>query len=93
VQAAQAGVSAEETYRCVRHALACGYRHIDTAVLYGNEAAVGAAVRDSGIARELVCVTSKLRPTDLPFDAALAALQKSHDALGLEYIDVMLLHQ
>jgi diketogulonate reductase-like aldo/keto reductase len=78
------------TESVVRWALDDGYRHVDTAKLYRNEAAVGTAVRESGIARSEVFVTTKLWPTDgfrveAAFDASLARL-------GLDYVDLYLVH-
>lgn len=81
-----------ETQRAVREALRVGYRHVDTAQLYGNEADVGTAVRDSGIPRSDVFVTTKLWNDDQGYDAALRAFDGSVERLGLEYIDLYLLH-
>jgi diketogulonate reductase-like aldo/keto reductase len=79
-----------ETEQAVLWALEAGYRLIDTAKIYGNEASVGRAVRKSGIAREEIFVTTKLWPSD--FFRVTAALQKSLDKLGLAYIDLYLIH-
>jgi diketogulonate reductase-like aldo/keto reductase len=79
-----------ETEQAVLWALEAGYRLIDTAKFYGNEASVGNAVRKSGIAREEIFVTTKLWPTD--FFRVRAAFQKSLDTLGLAYIDLYLIH-
>lgn len=79
-----------ETEQSVLWALEAGYRLIDTAKIYGNEASVGRAVRKSGIAREEIFVTTKLWPTE--FFRVRAALQKSLDKLGLGYIDLYLIH-
>ena len=79
-----------ETEQSVLWALEAGYRLIDTAKIYGNEASVGRAVRKSGIAREEIFVTTKLWPSD--FFRVRAALQKSLDKLGLTYIDLYLIH-
>jgi diketogulonate reductase-like aldo/keto reductase len=79
-----------ETEQAVLWALEAGYRLIDTAKIYGNEASVGRAVRKSGIAREEIFVTTKLWPSD--FFRVRAALQKSLDQLGLAYIDLYLIH-
>ncbi len=81
------------TYRAVRAALDAGYRHIDTAVAYFNEREVGAAIRDCGIARDEVFVTSKLWLQDYGYDAAKRALELSLQKLGLDYIDLYLIHQ
>lgn len=74
-------------------ALMTGYRLIDTAAIYGNEAAVGRAIRRSGIAREELFVTSKLWVQDCNYDAAKKAYQTSLDNLQLEYLDLYLIHQ
>jgi diketogulonate reductase-like aldo/keto reductase len=79
-----------ETEQSVLWALEAGYRLIDTAKIYGNEASVGRAVRKSGIAREEIFVTTKLWPSE--FFRVRAALQKSLDKLGLSYIDLYLIH-
>ena len=79
-----------ETEQSVLWAPEAGYRLIDTAKIYGNEASVGRAVRKSGIAREEIFVTTKLWPSE--FFRVRAALQKSLDKLGLAYIDLYLIH-
>jgi diketogulonate reductase-like aldo/keto reductase len=79
-----------ETEQSVLWALEAGYRLIDTAKIYGNEASVGRAVRKSGIAREEIFITTKLWPSD--FFRVRAVLQKSLDKLGLAYIDLYLIH-
>lgn len=81
------------TYRAVRQALEIGYRHIDTAAAYFNEGEVGQAVRESGIPREEIFVTSKLWLQDHGYEAAKAGIQASLDKLGLGYIDLYLVHQ
>jgi methylglyoxal/glyoxal reductase len=80
------------TRQAVLWALAAGYRLIDTAAMYGNEADVGAAVRESGIPREEVFVTTKLWHTDLGYASAKRAFKESLDRLGLGYIDLYLIH-
>lgn len=82
----------EQTRQAVSDALEVGYRHIDTAMLYHNEAAVGAAVRDSGIARDEIFVTTKCWNTDQGYDAALRAFDRSATELGLEVVDLYLIH-
>lgn len=82
----------EETRAAVRAALAQGYRHIDTASAYGNERDVGAAVRASGLPRAEVFVTTKLWNDDQGYDGALAAFVASLARLGLDYLDLYLLH-
>jgi diketogulonate reductase-like aldo/keto reductase len=81
-----------ETQNAVLSALRFGYRHIDTARIYGNEADVGAAVRDSGVPREEVFVTTKLWNQDQGYDRALRAFDASLKRLGLAYVDLYLLH-
>lgn len=82
-----------DTYEATLNALKAGYRHIDTAAAYFNEADVGKAVRDSGIPREEVFVTSKLWLQDFAYEDAKKAIDVSLDNLGLGYIDLYLLHQ
>ncbi|KUF84484.1 putative oxidoreductase C2F3.05c [Phytophthora nicotianae] len=80
------------SYNIVLSALKQGYRHIDTAQLYHNEAEVGRAVRDSGIPREEIFVTSKLFLIDWGYKRALDSIKKSNQKIGLGYIDLFLLH-
>lgn len=81
------------TYKAVLEALKVGYRHIDTAAAYFNEREVGKAVRDSGIPREEIFVTSKLWLQDYGYEAAKKGIETSLSKLGLDYIDLYLLHQ
>jgi methylglyoxal/glyoxal reductase len=80
------------TRAAVADALRLGYRHIDTARIYGNEADVGAAVRSSGVPRAEVFVTTKLWNDDQGYDNALRAFDASLARLGLDYVDLYLLH-
>jgi len=80
------------TLAAVKFALGMGYRLIDTASLYGNEREVGLAVRESGVAREHVFVTTKLWNSDHGYDRALRAFDGSMKLLGLEYVDLYLIH-
>lgn len=73
-------------------AVELGYRHIDTAQAYGNERGVGEGVRACGLPRNEIFVTSKLAAEIKEYDAAKAAIQKSLDVMGLEYLDLMLIH-
>jgi diketogulonate reductase-like aldo/keto reductase len=82
----------EVTRNAVLAALRAGYRHVDTARIYGNEADVGAAVRDSGVPRQEVFVTTKLWNDDQGYEPALRAFDKSLAKLGLEYVDLYLIH-
>ncbi len=85
-------VPPEDTAEVVRHALKTGYRHIDTAAAYENEEGVGQALRESGLDRSEVFVTTKLFNSDQGHDTALRAFDKSLDRLGLEYVDLYLIH-
>lgn len=80
------------TCDAVRAALARGYRHVDTARVYGNEADVGAALSASGVPREEVFITTKLWNSDQGFDATLRAFDASLAALGLDAVDLYLMH-
>jgi diketogulonate reductase-like aldo/keto reductase len=82
----------EETERAVATAIEAGYRSIDTAKLYGNEAEVGKAVRASGVPREELFVTTKLWNDEHGYDAALAAFERSRQALDIGYVDLYLIH-
>ncbi len=82
----------EDAYNSVMYALKNGYRHIDTAAAYGNEASVGRAITDSGIPREEIFVTTKLPAECKGFDVAKECFEKSLSALGLDYIDLYLIH-
>src|SRR3989442_427476 len=80
------------TQNSVKSALELGYRHVDTARIYSNEADVGEAVRESGIPREDLFVTTKLWNSDQGYDSALRACESSLKRLGLEYLDLYLVH-
>lgn len=81
------------TYESVKSALKAGYRHIDTAAAYMNESDVGRAVKDSGIPREEIFITSKLWLQDYGYDNALKGIDASLKNLGTDYVDLYLLHQ
>lgn len=81
------------TYDAVTKALQLGYRHIDTAAAYFNEDEVGRAVCDSGIPRDEIFVTSKLWLQDYGYDAACKGIDASLKKLGLDYVDLYLIHQ
>jgi 2,5-diketo-D-gluconate reductase A len=83
----------DECVASVAAALQVGYRLLDTAAAYGNEAAVGQAIRESGVPREELFVTTKLWVQDASESAALTAFDKSLDLLGLDYLDLYLIHQ
>lgn len=85
-------VPAAETERTVSQALEIGYRHIDTAAIYGNEEGVGAAIAASGIPRDELFITTKLWNDRHDGDEPNAAIRESLDKLGLEYVDLYLVH-
>lgn len=81
-----------DTQRAVEQAIAIGYRHIDTAAAYNNEAGVGAAVRASGLPRGELFVTTKLRNGEQGRESAINAYDQTLKRLGLDYIDLYLVH-
>ncbi|MDA3642584.1 aldo/keto reductase [Saccharopolyspora indica] len=81
-----------ETTAAVTTALQAGYRSIDTAAIYGNEAGVGRAIAESGIARDELFITTKLWNADQGYDSTLAAFDGSLDKLGLDHVDMYLIH-
>ncbi len=83
----------EPTYNSVLTALKNGYRHIDTAHAYRNERSVGRAVKDSGVDRSEIWITSKLWPNEYGEGKTLVALDKMLDRLGVDYLDLVYLHQ
>ena len=85
-------VAPEDTYDAVSRALEVGYRHIDTAQMYGNEAEVGAALEASGIAREDLFVTTKVDNSNHEPDRAAASLRRSLEDLRTDYVDLLLVH-
>ncbi|MBR6514110.1 MAG: aldo/keto reductase [Clostridia bacterium] len=76
----------------VKEALKVGYRHVDTAFAYGNESSVGAGIRESGVARDEVFVTTKHWVTMRGYDKTVEAIDTSLNNLGLDYIDLYLIH-
>ena len=84
---------AKECEQVVLEAIKIGYRLIDTAASYGNEQAVGTAIKKSGVPRDELFITTKLWVQDASYDGAKKALQTSLDKLGLDYVDLYLLHQ
>jgi len=82
----------DETYNACSWALSLGYRLIDTAAMYQNEASVGKAVADSGIPRSKIFITTKLNTPDHGYEATLAAVQNSLHKLDTSYIDLVLIH-
>ncbi|MGJ7034649.1 aldo/keto reductase [Anoxybacillus eryuanensis] len=82
----------DEVNRAVRTALEVGYRHIDTAAFYQNEEGVGQAIRESGIPRDEIFVTTKVWNNDQGYEATLKAFDTSLKKLGFDYIDLYLVH-
>jgi len=76
----------------VKYALKVGYRHIDTASIYGNERGVGIAIRESGIPREEIFITTKVWNSDQGYNKTITAFERSLKLLGLDYIDLYLVH-
>jgi len=85
-------VDPDETTRIVRDALEVGYRHLDTAAVYGNETGVGTAIAESGVARDDLFVTTKLWNDRQGTESAFAAFEESLEKLGLDYVDMYLIH-
>ena len=82
----------DEVTLSVKAALEAGYRHIDAAAIYGNEKGVGRAIKESGVPREEIFVTSKVWNTERGYEKTKAAFQKTLDDLGLTYLDLYLIH-
>src|ERR1700679_1935718 len=82
----------EATRSAIESAIRAGYRHVDTARIYGNEADVGTAIRAAEVPREQLFVTTKLWNADQGYDAALRAFDASLTRLGLDYVDLYLVH-
>lgn len=76
----------------VADAIKAGYRHIDTAQAYGNEAGVGRGIKDSGVAREELFITTKVAAEAKDYDSAAASIDESLRKLGLDYVDLMIIH-
>jgi 2,5-diketo-D-gluconate reductase A len=85
-------ITGSETQERVEEALAVGYRHVDTAAAYRNEAGVGAAIAASGVPREDVFVTTKLWNSEQGYDSTLRAFEKSLERLGTGHVDLYLIH-
>lgn len=82
----------EDTVASIKCAIEAGWRHIDTATIYGNEKEVGQGVRESGIDRKELFITTKLQGRDRGYDSTLKAFDKSLEMLGMDYIDLYLIH-
>ncbi len=82
----------KECFEAVKSALSLGYRHIDTAAIYGNEADVGAAIKESGVRRSDIFLVTKLWNADQGYDSALRAIDVSLSKLGTDYVDMYLIH-
>jgi 2,5-diketo-D-gluconate reductase A len=85
-------IADDEAAAAVRHALEVGYRHVDTAALYDNERGVGQGIHESGLDRDDVFVTTKVWNDDQGFDQTLRAFDRSLDLLGLDEVDLYLIH-
>jgi 2,5-diketo-D-gluconate reductase A len=85
-------VPENQAAEAVKRAFEAGYRHIDTAAMYRNERAVGQAIAESGLSRDEVFITTKLNNDAHGYDAALRACAESRERLGLEYLDLYLIH-
>lgn len=82
----------DEAYKATLWALEAGYRHIDTAAIYGNEESIGKAIKDSNIDRKDLFITTKLWNDVRGYDETIAAFNQSLDKLGLTYVDLYLIH-
>jgi diketogulonate reductase-like aldo/keto reductase len=85
-------IPAEDAQSVVEHAIATGYRHIDTAAAYKNEEGVGAALKASGVSRDELFVTTKLWNADQGYESTLKAFDASMEKLGLDVLDLYLIH-
>lgn len=84
--------NAETTVTAVKEAIALGYRHIDTAAGYGNEESIGIGVKQSGVDRKDLFITSKLNNPDHGYEATLKAFERTMANLGMDYLDLYLIH-
>ncbi|HFI0631896.1 TPA: aldo/keto reductase [Streptococcus suis] len=82
----------EEAHRSVLYALEAGYRHIDTAQIYGNEASVGQAIADSSVAREDIFLTTKVWNDKVGYEDTLVSVEESMKKLQVDYLDLLLIH-
>lgn len=86
-------IPAEKTEKAVIDAIKAGYRHIDTAQSYMNETEVGNGIKNSGVAREELFITTKIWIENVSYDGVMNSFQGSLDRLGLNYVDLLLIHQ
>ena len=86
-------IPAEETKQAVIDAIKAGYRHIDTAQAYMNETEVGLGIKNSGVAREDLFITTKIWIENVSYDGVMKSFQGSLDRLGLDYVNLLLIHQ
>lgn len=86
-------IPAEETEQAVIDAIKAGYRHIDTAQAYMNETEVGSGIKNSDVAREELFITTKIWIENVSYDGVMKSFQGSLDRLGLDYVDLLLIHQ
>jgi 2,5-diketo-D-gluconate reductase B len=85
-------LTGEACVRAVGRALFMGYRHVDTAQMYGNEAEVGRGIEDAGVAREEIFLTTKVWPNDFAHDRVIRKTRESLKKLRTEYVDLLLMH-
>lgn len=85
-------IQGDQTAEAVRQAVSAGYRHIDTAQAYGNEAGIGAGVKSCGVPREEIFVTSKVAAEHKTYEAAVKSIDESLVKMGLSYLDMMIIH-
>jgi diketogulonate reductase-like aldo/keto reductase len=85
-------ISNDDVAQVVRDAAEIGYRHVDTAQAYGNEAGVGEAIRTCGVSRDELFVTTKLAAEEKSYEQAVEAIDASLETIGLDYLDLMIIH-
>jgi diketogulonate reductase-like aldo/keto reductase len=85
-------LTGEACERAVERGLSLGYRHLDTAQMYGNEAEVGRGIRSSGVDRGEIFVTTKVWPSDFAHDRVIRKTRESLEKLGTDYVDLLLMH-
>src|SRR5918911_4377050 len=85
-------LTGEECMRAVERALTLGYRHIDTAQMYGNEGEVGRGIQNSGVGREETFLVTKVRTNSFSYDGVIRSTRESLNKLQTEYVDLLLMH-